>query len=139
MDGRWKGRSSFDLTRIPACPCYPARIRGRKLFVPWYDGYCDTWNIFIPKARIVSLVATQRVQRTDRPVSCPPLFLYFPLSRSDRDKGDTVVRSITKRNFRTRLLERFFVQTRKRGWPSASVQCFSTSIDCRVGTKRRSR
>lgn len=46
------------------------------------------------------------------PVSCPPLFLYFSLSRSSGDKGDAVARSITKRNFRTRLLERFFVRAR---------------------------
>lgn len=114
MDGRWKGRSSFDLTCIPVCLYYPARIRGRKLLVPRYDGYCDARNIFIPKARIVSLVATQRVQRTAR---CRALrsFLYFSLSRSSRDKGDAVGRSITKRNFRTRLLERFFVRARSEG------------------------
>jgi len=74
----------------------------------------------------------QRVQRTDRPVSRPSarLFIFFTFGIARGRGGSTrgaVSRSITKRNFRPRLLERFFVRLRGEGGRTRrALNAFST-------------
>lgn len=137
-DGRSKGRSSFDPTRVPARPYYSARIHGRKLPVPRYNGYCDARNTYLYRKCVLFHRPRQRVQRIDRPVLCPrSAFCIFHFRGDGRERGGGAPEALQNAISGLGCWSDFSSRTRSEGGRMPGIQCVfgSTSIGRRVSTK----
>lgn len=120
MDGRSRGRSSFDLTRVPARPCYPDEsyssrsttvivMRGTYLYRKRVLFHWSRHSVYKgPTARCRALRALRS-------------FLYFSLSRSvtRQGQGERHSQKHYKTQFPDSAAGAIFRASEKRGWPMA--------------------